>query len=104
MTSVAGAVEVDILNVAAPPGRMLLGETEIETSTVAGVGVGVADTVGLGVAVGFGVGVGVMLGFGVGVGLADGVGEAVGLGVGVGELLGAPYSAWTPAMSSAVSK
>ena len=52
-----GGVDVEMVNVAAPPERMLLGETEIDTNTVEGVGVGVTDGVGVGVGIGLGVGV-----------------------------------------------
>ena len=63
----AAGVDVETVNTAAPPGRILLGEAEIDTNTVEGVGVGVMDGVGVGVAFGVGLGVGVALGVGVGV-------------------------------------
>lgn len=51
MRVVDTGLAVEIVNVAAPPVRMLLGATERDTDTLEGVGVGVPDGVGVGVGV-----------------------------------------------------
>jgi hypothetical protein len=63
-------VEAETVNVAVPPVRILVGETDrLTAGSVTGVGVGVGIGVGVGVALGVGVGVGVDVAVGVGVGV-----------------------------------
>jgi len=76
--SLVTGVAAFTVNVAVPPVRTLVGETE--SCTIA-----LEDGVGVGVIVAVGVGVGVAVWIGVGVAVA------LGVGVGVGEVVDAPY-------------